>query len=102
MADRIVFNYEEMQSAVAKIQEIAKAYRTAGQNFNESFNDAIQTWEGDSKNKLKNLIDGDVHNLLYTNIPAFVEGFATLLDENITQMQTADSAIADSIPSNLG
>jgi hypothetical protein len=91
-----------MKGAVAKIEEIAKAYQTAGQKFTDDFNDAIETWEGDSKNKLKGLIDGDVHNLLYTNIPAFVEGFATLLNENITQMQTADSAIADSIPSTLG
>ncbi len=102
MADRIVFDYEAMKGAVAKLQEIAKDYQTAGKEFTDNFNAAINTWEGDSKNKLKGLIDGDVHNLLYTNIPAFVEGFATLLNENITQMQTADSAIADSIPSTLG
>lgn len=101
MANKIVFDYNKMATAVTSIEGIAKSFETAGKTFNDDFNAAIASWEGDSKDKLKTLIDGDVNTLLFTSIPAYVTGFATLLKENSEQMKKADTAIADSIPASL-
>ena len=101
MAEKIVYNYDEMQKAVTKIQDIAARYKDAGNSFISGFGSATQEWEGDSKEKMMRLIDGDVNEMLTVEIPKYLEGLATLLAQNIEQMQKADSQIADSIPDHL-
>ncbi len=101
MPEKIVYNYEEMKNAVTKIQDIAARYKEAGSNFTSGFINAIQGWEGDSKEKMVKLINGDVNEMLTVEISKYLEGLATLLTQNIEQMQKADSQIADSIPDQL-
>lgn len=101
MPSKIVYNYEEMRNAVTKIQDIAARYKEAGSSFTSGFVAATQEWEGDSKEKMTRLINGDVNEMLTVEIPKYLEGLATLLSQNIEQMQKADSQIADSIPDQL-
>lgn len=101
MATKIVYNYEEMRNAVAKINDIATRYRDAGGNFTSGFVSATRDWEGESKEKMIRLINGDVNEMLTKEIPNYLESLANLLSQNIEQMQKADSQIADSIPDQL-
>ena len=101
MPAKIVYNYEEMRNAVTKIKDIAARYKKAGSSFTSGFVAATKEWEGDSKEKMTGLINGDVNEMLTVEIPKYLEGLATLLSQNIEQMQKADSQIADSIPDQL-
>ena len=101
MPAKIVYNYEEMRNAVTKIQDIAARYEKAGSDFISGFVSATQEWEGESKEKMIRLINGDVNEMLTVEIRKYLEGLATLLSQNIEQMKKADSQIADSIPDQL-
>ena len=50
MAD-IVFKYDEMNTAVTQIKDLASQYRSAAGTFESDFLSAIGSWEGDSKDK---------------------------------------------------
>lgn len=102
MSKKIVYDYTRMNEAVTKINDIAGRYKTAGNAFTSGFISAIQDWEGESKDKMAKLINGDVNKLLSEDIPSYLNGLASLLNENINQMRNADSQIADSIPDQLG
>ncbi len=101
MPTKIVYNYGEMKSAVAKMRTIASRYKEAGSAFVSGFLAATQEWEGESKEKMSRLISGDVNEMLTVEIPEYVNGLATLLEQNIEQMQKADEQIAESIPDQL-
>ena len=102
MAESIVYNYEKMNNTASKIREIEEKYKTAGTAFVESFVEAIANWEGESKDKVQKLIQGSVSTMLTNDIPSYLEGLASLLEQNVKQMQKADNQIAESIPDNLG
>ena len=101
MANNIVYDYAAMEAAVKAINDIAENYRKAGATFQSKFIEAINLWEGDSKNKVATLINGDVNTLLTVQVPSFVNALADLLNENIKQMKAADEQIAGSIPDKL-
>jgi WXG100 family type VII secretion target len=96
MANAIEFDYEKMSATVTNIQTIAEEYRTASEKFQQSFTDAIATWEGDSKDKMVQLVDESVMKYL-NSLETAVNGLATLLNENAEQMKQADASIAESI-----
>ena len=100
-AEKIVYNYAEMQKVVDTINGIATSYKNAGDKFNTAFTDAVKGWEGQSKDRMMKLINGDVNTMLTKDIVSYIEGLATLLQENITQMQKADTQIANSIPETI-
>ena len=98
MAD-IVFKYDEMNTAVTQIKDLASQYRSAAGTFESDFLSAIGSWEGDSKDKMSSFISGPVKE--YT-VPKLLESLADLLQSNISQMQKADQQIAENIPATLG
>ena len=103
MANHIVFNYEEMQKCVNKINEIADSYLRAANTFDSQYREATSAWTGLTKNKMDLFVVGDSGVLGYmkNSVPELVKGLATLLQANLDQMSSADSQIADNIPASL-
>jgi len=99
--EKIVFDYAKMNSCVTTLRGILEKYKNAADKFNEEFNTAITGWEGDSKDKMKSLIDGAVNSYLKDTIPGIVEALAAILEENAKQMAAADRQIADNIPQSI-
>jgi uncharacterized protein YukE len=96
MANAIEFDYEKMSTAESSIRNIAGEYKTAATTFQSAFEEAIASWEGDSKNKLLELVQTNVMQYL-NSLETAVNGLATLLKENATEMQTVDSELSESI-----
>lgn len=101
MADKIVFRYEDMQRTVDSIRDIADHYARHGETFIQDFTNATQEWEGESKDQMLKLIDGDVNKMITKDVPDFLRALATLLEENLKQIRSADEQIASSIPPTL-
>ena len=97
MAD-IVFKYDEMNTAVTQIKDLASQYRSAAGTFESDFLSAIGSWEG----KMSSFISGPVKEYMDTTVPKLLESLADLLQSNISQMQKADQQIAENIPATLG
>ena len=98
-AQKIVYNYEEMATAVQKINEIAASYRTLAATFCKDMDEATTGWEGDSRVAMMNFIKGSVFDYIGKTVPQLVESFAQLLDQNAKQMGNADTQVAQSIQS---
>ncbi len=101
MAD-ILFRYPEMTKAAEEITGIATRYKTEAEKFEESFLSAINGWEGDSRDAMQKFISGPVMEYLRDTVPQLLEALSQLLDENATQMKSADTGIAEKIPETLG
>ena len=99
MAD-IVFKYDEMNTAVTQIKDLASQYKSAADTFENDFLSAISSWEGDSKDKMSSFISTPVKEYMATTVPKLLESLADLL--HISQMQKADQQIAENIPATLG
>ena len=94
MAD-IVFKYDEMNTAVTQIKDLASQYKSAADTFENDFLSAISSWEGDSKDKMSSFISTPVKEYMATTVPKLLESLADLLQSNISQMQKADQQIAE-------
>ena len=97
MAD-IVFKYDEMNTAVTQIKDLASQYRSAAGTFESDFLSAIGSWE----DKMSSFISGPVKEYMDTTVPKLLESLADLLQSNISQTQKADQQIAENIPATLG
>lgn len=100
MADRIVFNYPEMEDAVAKLQSYAQRYEEAAATFLSAMQ-ATTSWDGFSKEKFSALVEGPVYQYMRTAVPETVRGLATLLKNNADTMTETDQQIAQSIPDSI-
>ncbi len=100
MAD-IVYRFDEMRAAAAKIEDISARYKTAAATFQSEFLDATSGWEGASKEKLTAFITGPVNDYMSSTAPSIVQALAALLNADAEQMEKADQAIADNIPDKL-
>ena len=98
MAD-IVFKYDEMNTAVTQIKDLASQYRSAAGTFESDFLSAIGSWEGDSKDKMSSFISGPVKEYMDTTVPKLLESLADLLQ----YFANAESRSADcrKYPSNF-
>ncbi len=101
MAD-IVFKYDEMNTAVTQIKDLASQYKSAADTFENDFLSAISSWEGDSKDKMSSFISTPVKEYMATTVPKLLTSLADLLQSNVSQMQKADQQLADTIPTTLG
>ncbi len=101
MADKIVFDYEKMNSAVTAIKNLANQYTTASNTLQSALNAATDGWEGSSKASFMQFVNGPVKNFMDTSVPEMVNGIATLLDNNATAMQNADAQVANNMPTKL-
>lgn len=72
MAD-IVFKYDEMNTAVTQIKDLASQYKSAADTFENDFLSAISSWEGDSKDKMSSFISTPVKEYMATTVPKLLE-----------------------------
>ena len=100
MAD-IVYRFDEMRAAAAKIEDIAARYKTVAATFQKDFADATAGWEGASKDKITAFISGPVNDYMASTVPSIITALAALLNADAEQMEKADQAIADNIPESL-
>ena len=101
MSDKIVFDYAAMSASIKAIQAKAEAYATAADTLKSSLTNATANWTGASKNSFMTLIEGDFYKHTHTTIPEAVKGMASLLQNNLENMQNADSELAKSIPQQM-
>ena len=101
MAEKIRFCKTEMEKAVQDIQQKAEELRKAGNLFSENMVSELVGWEGPSKEKFVQFINGAVHTHLTEDIPKLVEGLAQMLQSNYTQMNKADEDMASQLPTTL-
>lgn len=100
MAD-IRFKYDDIQASVNKINTIKESYFNAGTKLIKDIETSTTNWEGASKDKFLQLIQGDVNKYVTTTVPEIVEALSTMLNENARSMGDADKQIADSLPATL-
>lgn len=100
MAD-IIFRYEEMNAAASRIEAISESYRAAGETLINELLTAIEPWEGESKNRFLQLIEGDVQAYLITAVPQTVLSLSQMLKSNSDQMLNADQTLSQNIPVNI-
>lgn len=91
---------QSVETAEQKIVALAANYKNAGQDFINDLNNAIAEMEGEAKDALKTLIDGDVKEYVEESLPAAVNGMFELLKANRENFETVDKQIADSISGN--
>lgn len=101
MADRIVFNYPEMESSVSTLRNISGQYQAAGQSLIAALDNATATWQGASRDKFMALVNGSIRQYVEKSVPEMVTGLATLLANNAKSMQEADNEIAKNIPDSI-
>jgi WXG100 family type VII secretion target len=97
----IIFRYPEMESAAAQINNIAEQYRAAANALMQQVETAIQPWEGESKNKFQQFVQGPVNEYMGKTVPQIVEALAHMLSTNAKHMQEADAQVASSLPTTL-
>ena len=101
MADKIVFDYDQIATAVTTINGIADKYATAAQTLQSEVGSAVSTWEGACKIQFDTLFTGDIKTFTLTNIPEMVKSLAELLQGNAEAMKETDDEIAKNIPSTI-
>lgn len=101
MADKIVFNYDEIADVVTKIENLAGKYEEASNTFQTNMGTAIANWEGKSKDTFNTYITTKVKQYMGTDIPNMINGIAKLLEENAQAMKDADDQVANNMPTDL-
>lgn len=101
MANRIVFQYPQMESVATKINSYAAEYEQAAQAFLSEMQAATASWEGESKDKFMALVEDSVFNYMHVSVPQMVQGLGDLLKANIQTMQETDAEIAKNIPPSI-
>ncbi|WP_297958176.1 hypothetical protein [uncultured Ruminococcus sp.] len=88
---------EAVSSAVQEINSISSAYKDAGDALISSLTSALADMEGEAKDALQTLIDGDIKSFVSESLPEAVKGMADLLEQNREQFENVDAQIAASI-----
>lgn len=101
MANKIVFDYAAIDTAVATIRGLATKYSEAAQTFQTSMAAATNGWEGTSKDKFTEFVTGPIKTHMGTNVPQMVKGIATLLENNASSMKSADDQVGNKMPTTL-
>lgn len=104
-AQKIVFNYTEMESAASKIDEIAEALKTSGTTFIDAYTNNTAACSGASKDKADKFVltsDNSVSKLVQETVPGLLKSLAEMLRTNISSMGQTDSGLAEEIPESLG
>ncbi|MEE0954239.1 MAG: WXG100 family type VII secretion target [Eubacterium sp.] len=101
MAD-CVYKFQEMKNAAASIRSIAENYKNAANTLESDFISATNEWQGASKDAMKNFISGPVMEYTRDTVPQLLNAFADMLDADAEQMSSADTQVAENIPTSLG
>ncbi|EWM52150.1 hypothetical protein [Ruminococcus flavefaciens] len=88
---------EAVVSAVSEINNISSAYQDAGDALISGLTSALADMEGEAKDALQTLIDGDIKSFVAESLSAAVKGMADLLEQNREQFENVDAQIAASI-----
>ena len=100
MAD-IVFKYDEMNTAVTQIKDLASQYRSAAGTFESDFLSAIGSWEGDSKDKMSSFISGPVKEYMNTTVPKLLSLWLICFNQIFPANAESRSADCRKYPSNF-
>lgn len=90
-----------MANAVTTIRSIAGQYAEASTTFQSAMASATAAWEGHSKDQFMAFITGPINTHMGTNVPEMVKGIATLLENNASAMQEADTQVGNNMPTSL-
>lgn len=101
MADKIVFNYVEIDNAVNAIRGVAEKYVSASNAFQTAMKNATEGWEGASKDNFIDFIVGPIKKYTEIDIPDMIKGVATLLKSNADSMSEADAEVGKNMPDSL-
>ena len=101
MSTKIEFDYEKMEAAAQKIDQCAENYTKAANTLINALDSSTASWEGASKTKFMNLVNGSVKEYILVSVPQMVKGLADLLRNNEKVMQNADDEIAKNIPDTI-
>ena len=101
MSTKIEFDYGKMEEAAKVIDKCAENYTTAATTLLNALDASTASWEGASKVKFMNLVNGSVKEYICTTVPKMVQGLAELLRNNENVMQNADDEIAKNIPDSI-
>lgn len=104
MAEKIIFKYENIGTAVTSIKKIAEDYEEAGKTLITELNAATASWEGASKDKFDTLINTgakSVKEYVEITIPTVIKGLSEMLESNAAQMKGADDKIAGQLSDSL-
>lgn len=88
---------ESVTSAVTELNSLSTAYQDAGDTLISSLTSALADMEGEAKDALQTLIDGDIKSFVAESVAAAVKGMADLLEQNRQQFEDVDAQIAASI-----
>lgn len=88
---------QSVEEAVKTITSLAQSYKTSGEDFVKNLNAAIAEMEGETKDELKNFIDGDVSRFVTEDLPNTIKGMADLLEANRANFESVDRQLAESI-----
>ena len=97
----IIFRYPEMESAASQLNNLAGQYRQAAGALMQQMEVAIQPWEGASKDRFNQFVQGSVNEYMSQTVPQIVEALAHMLSTNAQHMQQADAEVASSLPTTL-
>ena len=97
----IVFRYPEMETAATQLNNLAGQYRQAANTLVQQIEGAIQPWEGASKDRFQQFVQGPVNEYMGQTVPQIVEALAQMLSTNAKHMRDADAEVAGSIPTTL-
>ena len=98
----IVYDYEKMKDAATNIRTIASDYSKLGEEFLRNIGTAIGDWEGESRQKFKALLEGEVRRYIVEEIQKMLNSFAQLLETDADEMKKADEQVAAGIPEGIG
>ena len=100
----IVFRYDQITAAVNTIKGYAENYQSAGNSLIAAINNSTGDWEGASKIKFDQLINGGqgtVQEHVCKTIPNLITALAEMLAANAREMENADTTVANSLPGSL-
>jgi uncharacterized protein YukE len=88
---------ESVSSAVMELNGLSTSYQDAGDTLISSLTSALADMEGEAKDALQTLIDGDIKSFVAESVSSAVKGMADLLEQNRQQFEDVDAQIAASI-----
>lgn len=99
-----------LENAKKDIETAASKFKTMGTEFLGTLNTTLSTFSGETKDVLMqnkigasgSEVDGTLANFLENQIPALLNGLASLLEGNRTTIDDSDRKLAEAISGNSG
>ncbi|GHU53553.1 hypothetical protein FACS1894132_06010 [Clostridia bacterium] len=97
MANRIVFKYDQMNTAATAITEKEAKFKSDGQKLITDLKETFSKWEGSSATAFDNLLDGRVNEFIVVQIPNLIDVLVEEIKVSSSSMKETDDTIAGQI-----